>query len=225
MSKVMAEAALLFDLDGTMLMTDPIHMGVFADLLGPRGFTVDEAFYMKHIHGRLNLDFFAEFLPDEPDPEGLSDLKEFEFRRRLPRPYPAMPGVMAALQDAQSHGWALGVVTNAKRDNAEAMLEAIGARHFFDVIVSGEECEKGKPHPAPYREALRLVDIPAHRAIAFEDSPAGVRSAAAAGIVTVGIRSSLDDAALRASGADMTIQDFTDPALGPILQRLTGVDA
>lgn len=221
----MAEAALLFDLDGTMLMTDPIHMGVFADLLGPRGFIVDDAFYMKHIHGRLNVDFFAEFLPDEPDPEGLSDLKEYEFRRRLPRPYPAMPGVLAVLQDAQDRGSALGVVTNAKRENAEAMLAAIGARHYFDVIVSGEECQNGKPDPAPYREALRLLDIPAHRALAFEDSPAGVRSAAAAGILTIGIRSSLDEAALRASGADMTIQDFTDPALGPILQRLTGVEA
>lgn len=221
----MAEAALLFDLDGTMLMTDPIHMGVFADLLAPRGLTVDEAFYMKHIHGRLNVDFFAEFLPDEPEPEGLSDLKEYEFRRRLPRPYPAMPGVIAVLETAQDQGWALGVVTNAKRENAEAMLAAIGARRYFDVIVSGEECDQGKPHPVPYREALRLLDIPALRAIAFEDSPAGVRSAAAAGIVTVGIRSSLDDGALRAAGAETTIQDFTDPALGPILQRLTGVDA
>ena len=221
----MAEAALLFDLDGTMMMTDPIHMGVFADLLAPRGLTVDEDFYMKHIHGRLNVDFFAEFLPDEPDPEGLSDLKEYEFRRRLPRPYPAMPGVMAVLQEAQNNGCALGVVTNARRENAEAMLAAIGARHYFDVIVSGEECPRGKPDPAPYLEALRLLDIPAHRAIAFEDSPAGVRSAAAAGIVTIGIRSSLHDGALRASGAGTTIQDFTDPALGPILQRLTGVDA
>lgn len=221
----MAEAALLFDLDGTMLMTDPIHMSVFADLLAPRGLTVDEAFYMKHIHGRLNVDFFAEFLPDEPEPEGLSDLKEYEFRRRLPRPYPAMPGVIAVLETAQDQGWALGVVTNAKRENAEAMLAAIGARRYFDVIVSGKECDQGKPHPVPYREALRLLDIPALRAIAFEDSPAGVRSAAAAGIVTVGIRSSLDDGALRAAGADTTIQDFADPALGPILQRLTGVDA
>lgn len=221
----MADAALLFDLDGTMLMTDPIHMGVFADLLAPRGLTVDEDFYMAHIHGRLNADFFADFLPDEPDPQALSDMKEAEFRRRLPRPYPSMPGVRALLDRAHRAGWALAVVTNAKRDNAEAMLDAIGARGDFDVIISGEECERGKPHAAPYREALRLLGVGAAAAIAFEDSPAGIRSAVAAGIPTVAIRSSLDDAALRAIGAGTTIQDFTDPALEGILQRLTGVAA
>ncbi len=221
----MQGAALLFDLDGTMLVTDPIHRAVFADLMAPRGLTVDEAFYMTHIHGRLNVDFFAEFLPDEPDPVALSDAKEAEFRRRLPRPFPAMPGVMALLDQARAEGVPTAVVTNAKRDNAEAMLDAIDARDRFEVIVSGEECARGKPYPDPYLEAMHLLDASPERCIAFEDSPAGIRSAHASGAYTVAIRSSLDDAALRGAGADITIQDFTDPALRGILQRLKGVPA
>jgi HAD superfamily hydrolase (TIGR01509 family) len=221
----MGGSALLFDLDGTMLITDPIHRAVFADLMAPRGLTVDEDFYMTHIHGRLNVDFFAEFLPDEPDPQALSDEKEAEFRRRLPRPFPAMPGVMAVLDKAQAAGRAMAVVTNAKRANAEAMLAAIGARDYFGVIVSGEECAQGKPAPDPYLEAMRLLDAAPERSVAFEDSPSGIRSAHASGAYTVAIRSSLDDAALRDAGADITIQDFTDPALPAILQRLTGVAA
>jgi HAD superfamily hydrolase (TIGR01509 family) len=220
----MGKAALLFDLDGTMLMTDPIHRAVFADLLAPRGLAVDEAFYMAHIHGRLNVDFFAEFLPDEPDPVALSDAKEAEFRRRLPRPYPAMPGVMALLDRAHGEGIRVAVVTNAQRENAEAMLGAIGARGHFDILVSGEECARGKPHPDPYLEAMALLEVPPARAIAFEDSPSGIRSARASGAYTVGIRSSLDDAGLRAAGADITLQDFTDPVLETILQRLNGAD-
>lgn len=208
-----------------MLMTDPIHMSVFADLLAPRGLAVDEDFYMAHIHGRLNVDFFAEFLPDEPDPAALSDAKEAEFRRRLPRPYPAMPGVMRLLDRARAEGIALAVVTNAKRENAEAMLDAIGARGHFEVIVSGEETARGKPHPDPYLEAMAHLGAAPDRSIAFEDSPSGIRSARAAGAYTVAIRSSLDDAALRAAGADITIEDFTDPALPDILQRLKGVTA
>ena len=148
MTGTMAEAALLFDLDGTMMMTDPIHMGVFADLLAPRGLSVDQDFYMKHIHGRLNVDFFAEFLPDEPDPQGLSDLKEYEFRRRLPRPYPAMPGVMAVLQEAQNNGCALGVVTNAKRENAEAMLaDWLGESRFVTGDMVPVRTKEEAPRP------------------------------------------------------------------------------
>ena len=221
----MGKAALLFDLDGTMLVSDPIHMEVFAELLAPRGLTVDEDFYMSHIHGRLNVDFFAEFLPGEPDPVALSDHKEAEFRRRLPRPYPSMPGVIDFLSRARDAGLHLAVVTNAQRANAEAMLEAIGARAYFEVVVSGEETPRGKPHPDPYLEAMALLDAAPEDCVAFEDSPSGIRSAHASGAMTVGLRSSLDDAALRALGADMSIQDFTDPALDKMFQRLKGVTA
>lgn len=213
--------ALLFDLDGTMLNTDAIHRAVFTDMMRPYGIEVDEAFYMAHVHGRLNADFFAEWLPDE-DAQALSEAKEAEFRRRLPRPFPAMPGVMALLEIADAKGWDRAVVTNAMRLNAEAMLGAIGARDHFDVIVIGEECARGKPHPDPYTEAMRQLGAAPDESIAFEDSPSGVRSAAAAGAYTVGIRSGLTDAELRAAGADITLQDFTDPGLSGVLSRIKG---
>lgn len=213
----MATRALLFDLDGTMLDTDPIHVAVFRDLFAARGLTADEAFYMAHVHGRMNEEVFAEFLPDEPDPAALSREKEAEFRRRLPRPFPAMAGVEALVSRARAAGLGLAVVTNAMRPNAEAMLEAIGLTDAFDAIVIGEECPNGKPHPDPYRLAMEALGVAPDEAVAFEDSPSGIRSAAGAGATVVGIRSSLPDAALRAAGAHHTLRDFTDPALTQIL--------
>jgi HAD superfamily hydrolase (TIGR01509 family) len=218
----MTRPALLFDLDGTMLMTDDIHREVFVDLMVPYGIEVTEAFYMANVHGRLNTDFFAEFLPELEDPQGLSDLKEARFRDRLPRPYPAMPGAEKLIDRAQAKGWALAVVTNANRLNAEAMLEAVGLRAAFEVLVIGEECARGKPDPEPYLAAMRALDIAPGHAVAFEDSASGLRAAAASGAYTVGLRSGLADADLRAHGAQDTIQDFNDPALELILGRLTG---
>ena len=151
------EHALLFDLDGTLLHSDPIHMAVFADMMGAHGIDCDEAFYKKHVHGRLNVDFFAEFLPNEPDPQGLSDVKEAEFRRRLPRPYPAMPGAKDLIDHARGEGWGLAVVTNAMRFNAEAILEAIELKYAFQPIVIGEECARGKPDPLPYLPAMEML--------------------------------------------------------------------
>ena len=136
-----------------------------------------------------------------------------------------MPGVIDFLGRARDAGLHLAVVTNAQRANAEAMLEAIGARAYFEVVVSGEETPRGKPHPDPYLEAMALLDAAPEDCVAFEDSPSGIRSAHASGAMTVGLRSSLDDAALRALGADMSIQDFTDPALEEIFLRLKGVTA
>ncbi|MCT8160569.1 HAD family hydrolase [Pseudoruegeria sp. SHC-113] len=218
----MPPRALLFDLDGTMLHSDPIHVAVFADLLAPRGITVDEAFYNAHIHGRLNADIFAEFMPKAGDPQALSEAKEAEFRARLPRPYPAMAGLEAFLVQAEAEGIPCAVVTNAPRVNAEAMLDAIGLRHHVKALVIGEECTHGKPHPEPYLKGAETLGASAADCLAFEDSPSGLRAARAAGAFVIGIRSTMEDAAMRAAGAHLTIEDFTDPALGRILHRETG---
>lgn len=217
--------ALLFDLDGTMLNSDPIHMQVYKELWSARGMELDEAFYMANVHGRLNVEVYADFLPDEPDPQGLSEWKEAQFRDRLPRPYPPMPGVDTLVARAVAEDWPRAIVTNAMRLNAEAMLGAIGLRDAFDVIVIGEECPRGKPDPYPYQEAMRQLGVTPNQAIAFEDSPSGARAARGSGAYTVGIRSGLGDHALRQAGAHVTMQDFTDPALPDILARFTGVAA
>ena len=214
--------ALLFDLDGTMLDTDPIHMAVFTELMAAYGLEVDEPFYMTHVHGRLNEDFFAEFLPDHPDPKGLSRTKEAIFRERLPRPYPEMPGLTSLLDRAEAAGWHIAVVTNAERANAEAMLGAIGHRSRIDVLVIGEECKRAKPDPEPYLTAMQALGQDPGSCIAFEDSGSGLRAARASGAHVVGMGSSLDPVALRDAGAHETLKNFNDPALAQILARFQG---
>lgn len=214
--------ALLFDLDGTLLDSDAIHKAVFKELWAARGLTMEDGFYERHVHGRLNVDVFAEFLPDEADPQALSDAKEAAFRERLPRPYPSMPGARAFLQSARAKGMPCAVVTNAMRLNADAMLQAIGLAEYFETIVIGEECAKGKPDAEPYQTAMTAVKTDPADCIAFEDSPTGLQSAHAAGAFCVGVRSSLDDRALRDAGAHISIADFDDPALESVLAQIEG---
>lgn len=216
----MTQPALLFDLDGTLLDTDRIHREVFADMLAPHGHEVTEGFYLDKIHGRLNAEIFTELMPGAGDPQRLSEEKEAEFRRRLPKPYPAMPGAERLVREAQVAGWPMAVVTNAPRLNAEAMLDAIGLRDVFEVIIIGEECLRGKPHPDPYLEAMRELRVKPGMCAAFEDSPSGMRAAAASGAFAVGIRSSLDDAALKEVGADVTYKDFNDISLADLRAHL-----
>jgi HAD superfamily hydrolase (TIGR01509 family) len=200
--------ALLFDLDGTLIETDDLHREVFADLMKPYGIDVTYEFYREKVHGRLNLDIFADILPDHPDPQALSEEKEARFRAVLPQPTPAMPGAERLISEARVAGWGLAVVTNAPRLNAEAMLDAVQLRDAFEVIVIGEECAEGKPHPEPYLEAMRQLKVAPDHAIAFEDSPSGMRAAKASGAYAVGIRSQVEDAVLTAAGAAETHQDF-----------------
>ncbi len=212
--------ALLFDLDGTMIDSDPIHASVFAEIFAERGREIDGEFYTDRIQGRLNADIFTEFFPDE-DPGALADEKEARFRDRLGDNAEPVAGLVALIDRARGHGMAIGIVTNAPRRNAETMLAAMGIAHRFDTLVVCEDLPRGKPDPLPYRTGLDRLGTDPARALAFEDSRSGIASAAAAGIATIGLRSSLGHDALLSVGASDSIADFTDPGLAPWLDRLT----
>lgn len=218
--------ALLFDLDGTLIDSDPIHVAVFIDFLAGYGVPMGAEEYERRLHGRLNADIFAEILPDE-DPHEMSAAKEAEYRRRLDlmdQP-PAIPGAAALIDRARARGWKLAVVTNAPRENAPAALAAVGLADRFDTIVTADDVPRGKPHPDPYLLAMRRLGVPPEACIVFEDSPSGLAAARAAGATVVGLTSSLSPDALADHGAALALADFTDPALGDFLARLEGAPA
>ena len=217
----MSQPALLFDLDGTLIESDPLHAQVYVEMFAARGIDIDHEFYFAEVHGRQNTEVFQKHLPDE-DPHELHLYKEAAFRDLLGASVDPMPGIEGLLDRATELGWQVAVVTNAPRLNADAMLRAIGLEGRFPTVVIGEECERGKPDPAPYLAAMKLLGTLPHTAIAFEDSAAGLRAARASGAFTIGIRSSLDHAALTDLGAHATIQDFNDTALPVLLERLEG---
>lgn len=211
--------ALLFDLDGTLIMSDHLHYEVFAEFFAERGRTLTQAIYDKSIHGTHNLDSFPKLFPGE-DPQALSEEKEARFRSRLNHGTPPLAGAVALLDLAESRGWKTAIVTNAPRPNALHMLDAIGLTPRFDTIVLGEECVRAKPDPAPYLEAMRLLGVTPTDCIAFEDSESGMRAAQRSGAYTVGLLTGISAERLCSAGARTTITDYMDPALDAVLARL-----
>jgi len=214
-------AALFFDLDGTLIDTDALHMETFAALFAARGRVIDAAFYRDRIQGRQNAAIFTEHFPGE-DCAALAATKEAAVRAKLAGGAAPAPGAAALIARARRTGWGLAVVTNAPAANAAAFLAAIGLSDAFDTIVLGDECARGKPAPDPYATAMDRLGVSPDRALAFEDSAAGITSATAAGAMTLGLTTTLTAAALAAAGAAAAIADFTDPALTPYLDHLSG---
>ncbi len=204
--------AILFDMDGTLIDSDPIHASVFVEFLAERGVDLDEDAYTARIHGRQNREIFAELLPDH-DPREMDAAKEAAFRARVTPELPMIAGArdfVAALAAGPLH---LGVVTNACRANLDAVLEALDLGKSFDHRISADDVSHGKPHPELYQKAMAALGVTPDQAIAFEDSPSGVQSARAAGLPVIGITSSLSASELIELGATHTIGDFTDPSL------------
>jgi beta-phosphoglucomutase len=206
--------ALLFDLDGTLVESDHLHHAAFDALLAERGRSLAWEDYTRLVMGEPNATIFARLFPDVPEAEhpALADRKERAFRDSLTTAHPRA-GLLPLLDWAEAEGWGLAVVTNAPRANAETMLAAIGVADRFPVLIIGDETERPKPDPLPYREAMRRLGAAPATSLAFEDSPAGLRAAAGSGALTFALRGALPDADLRAAGAAEIIDDFAAPAL------------
>lgn len=215
--------ALLFDLDGTLIDSDPIHVQVFIDMLADYGVPMTAEIYARDLHGRVNAEIFADLLPDE-DPKALSDLKEAEYRRRLEAmdTAPAIPGAGQLIDAARARGQTCAVVTNAPIENAPAALAAVGLSGRFDTVVTAGDVAHPKPAPDPYLEAMRRLGVKAEACVIFEDSPSGLAAAQASGAAVIGVASSLSAEALRAKGAALAIDDFNDPALERFLAQQEG---
>lgn len=218
-------AAILFDLDGTIVNSDPIHYQAWQQMLWKHGIEMDETFYKSRISGRLNPEITLDILPHLSTAEGLkfAEQKEALFRQLASNLCP-IAGFSELIEWTKTHQLKRVLVTNAPRLNAEFMLEVLGIKETFHQIVLADDCIAGKPDPAPYQVALQKLGIKPEEAIALEDSPSGIRAAVGAGIRTIGIASTHDPEGLQAVGAFLIIPDFTDLQLWTLLNSLIEAD-
>ncbi len=217
--------ALLFDLDGTLADTDPIHYENWRAIMERFGITIDPPYYKAQFSGRLNEKIISDMLPQLSLEEGrqLSDYKEEQFREQATRLQP-MAGLLELLDWMEFQDLKRAVVTNAPLENAQFMLRVLKLEAVFPIVILGEALPRGKPDPLPYQAALARLGVVPEEAIAFEDSGSGVRSAVGAGIPTVGVASSQSPEQLYEWGAKLAIADFTEPPLWDWLKQAVFLD-
>jgi len=218
-------AALLFDIDGTLADTDPLHLEAFNRTFEPYGHHFDKARFALELQGMANVDIARRFVPHLSEADGMAvlDGKEATFRELARTAIHAVPGLFELLDLADAAGLPMAAVTNAPRANADLILDGLGIRHRFKALVIGAELAHGKPHPLPYLEGLRLLGAWAEVSVAFEDSRTGIASATAAGLATIGIRTSLRDEDMLAAGATMSAAGYDEPELLAFVRARVGI--
>jgi HAD superfamily hydrolase (TIGR01509 family) len=210
--------AILFDLDGTLVNTDPLHFKIWQDLLQDFGLNIDENFYKTRISGGLNPIIVKDILPHLSAAENLQfcEYKEAVFREQAST-LKRLNGLDKILNWTEKKGLKRALVTNAPRQNVEFMLSALDLTETFEPMILAEDVGVAKPDPAPYLQALKLLKINPEQALVFEDSPTGIRAAVGAGILTIGIASTQEPEVLLEAGALYVFPDFTAPELWDLL--------
>jgi HAD superfamily hydrolase (TIGR01509 family) len=176
--------AILFDFDGVLLDSEPVHWACWADELAALGVTLTWDFYRQHCIGIDDREMLRTMASQADPPRDWRDLwalypaKTECFRDRMmahPAFDPALNGLLVRLHER----YRLAVVSSSSCSEIEPLLIAGGLRAHLDTVVGGEQVERHKPAPDPYLLAAARLGVT--RALVLEDSPAGIASGRAAG--------------------------------------------
>jgi HAD superfamily hydrolase (TIGR01509 family) len=202
--------ALLFDFDGLVLDTETAELRSWEELWQEHGqrFPVERFLAEIGTVGGYGASSALEQLVGPLDPERLA--RRSARKLALVEAEQLLPGVAELLEQARAGGVSTAIVSSSSRRWVEGQLGRLGYADSFDTFVCGDhDRERSKPRPTLYLEALATLGVAAGEAIAFEDSPNGVKAALAAGIFTVavpnGVTVSLDLAA-----ADVLVSSLSE---------------
>jgi HAD superfamily hydrolase (TIGR01509 family) len=217
-------AAVLWDMDGTLVDTEPYWMDCEFELAAAHG----GQWSLDHARALLGSDLIASgryirhHAGVDLPPEQIIEILIDGVVERVSRHVPWRPGVRELLDALGEAGVPCALVTMSYRRFAEAVLASLPPGTFA-VVVAGDEVTNGKPHPEPYLTAAARLDAEPARCLAVEDSPTGLDSAVAAGMPALGVENMVPLAPNPGYHVLDTLVGVTPVDLGRLVDRLRPV--
>lgn len=193
-------SAVIFDCDGILVDTEPVHYRAFQEALKPFDLEFDYAEYVRLYIGFDDRDAFGEVFKNSGrtlQPSVLHELMDTKARalqRIIAKGVPTFPGVLELVQELQVLKVPLAVASGALHHEVDAFMRALGIREVFPVIVGADDVTRSKPDPETYQTALErlrdhlgLTELIPRECVAIEDTPTGILSARSAGLFVVGV--------------------------------------
>jgi HAD superfamily hydrolase (TIGR01509 family) len=207
--------ATLFDFDGVLVDSEPVHLAAFNDVLAPRGISIGEREYAARYMSLDDAGVFRAVLSHsgvtlrEEEVRALVAAKSPRFLARFEESFRVFPGAVDLIARRAARGL-VAIVSAALESEIEFALEKMGVRRCVGFVVSAEHTPVSKPNPAPYLLAIERLRRLGHRgsAVVVEDSLGGVASAKGAGLRCVGVAHSCSREELARAGADAAVANL-----------------
>lgn len=188
MSDLKRAKAIIFDMDGVILNSEPVHEEARQQMFQEMNIVLDAAF--PDPVGKAT-DEFWELILNKLGLPGNSQQKSEEHYRRVAelveqKQLGPSEGLLDVLEWAKKNQMKIGIASSSLRYLVDAVLRILNIRQYFDWTVAGDEVEHKKPAPDIYQKVLSEMGIAPEDAIAVEDSKAGVKAAKTAGIFCFG---------------------------------------
>jgi len=183
--------AIIWDLDGTLIDSSALHWEAWQEVMTAENLRLTYEEYVADF-GKRNDEILRGRLGariTKADIERITRVKEERYRELLrTRGLKLLPGAEYWLQELKAQDWLQALASSSPRVNIDAVFAALGIARFFDVVVSSEEVEQGKPHPDVFLAAAGKLRVAPPRCIVVEDAPAGIEAAHRAGMKAIGVR-------------------------------------
>jgi len=210
----MADFAILFDMDGVIVDSNPFHKLALDIFLGNKGFYMTEEERKTRLYGRANKDWINDLYHGKLNEEELLNLgreKEAIWRELYQHDIQPVNGLKEFLDTLVQAKVRFCIGTSAPVENVDFTLDKIGFAHYFSTVLHQAHVKVGKPHPEIYINCAKTLGMKPENCIVIEDSLAGVMAGKAAGCKVVGITTTHTVAELH--NTDYNIKDFNDLSL------------
>jgi beta-phosphoglucomutase len=204
----------IFDFDGVIVDSHPVHMQAWKTFLYSRGKAVSDAelsFVQEGVQREEILrHFFGDLSAEQTASYGAEKDKLFQssaFELKLIR------GFAEFLSQVDAAALSSAVATSGSRGRVEQALQAFNIRHRFRVVMTAEDVGRGKPDPALFLLAAQALQIDTSGVLVCEDAVAGVLAAKTAGMKCMGIAANGRESLLQQAGADLVVKDFVNTSL------------
>ena len=222
MEKANAHGA-IWDMDGTLVDTAELHFAAWSAVAKELNlpFTRDD---FAATFGKRNPEILRQLYNDrfsEKEIAELGERKEEHYRAAASRQgVVPLPGVKALVEGPGQAGFKQAIGSSAPRANLDLILKLTELASFFDVLVSMEDTQRGKPDPQVFLVAAQRLKIPPSHCIVVEDAAAGVQAAKAGGMkcIAVDFVGHHGPAALRSAGADLVVKNLEEVTVDRVRQ-------
>jgi len=216
---------MVFDLDGVIADTHPIHLRAWRQLLQEVGRQVSEEELEVVLGGRQREAILRHFLGRLSDAEIMfyGQRKDHLFYEGASE-VRAIPGVVNLLDELETAGLPKALATSAGKRRAWLVLDRLGLTGRFQAVVTAEDVDNCKPDPSIFHLAATRLHVLPHQLLVAEDSEAGVRAAKSAGMMCLGIAGRARASRLSEQGADAVVPDFLSLSLADLLARFPAAE-
>ncbi len=216
--------AILFDFNGVIINDEPLQMKAYQEIFKQEGIELtkeqylscmgmDDKTFIKHNFER------AEKMLTENQLAEISDKKTIAWKQQIDKEIPIFSGVENFVKMVEKN-FALGIVSMAKRQEVEYVLEKTGLRKCFSAVVTSEDATVCKPNPECYNIGFKKIDAirianghhPTikNECLVIEDVPQGIQAGKSAGMKVLAVTNTFDAETLRNAGADVVTKNLAD---------------